>query len=183
MSWLNSDPNVEMNFVSGTLRVTVKSSKWIPLLIGVGVPTGILSIFLPHWNDLSEYVRGALVLGLLADAAALIYKLLGAEVVEFTEQHLTMYREMHGWERRREYPVKECHEMQWDEGSEGVPQGVMCKVGSKWIRFGEDISEQQANRIFLELQERLPGVCASVFSFAEEGDSFLRLGLGKGALR
>jgi hypothetical protein len=178
MSWLNSDPKVGMNFVSDTLRVTVKSSKWIPLLVGVGVPAGILSIFLPHWNDLSAFVRGGLILGLLADAAGLIYKLLGTEVGEFNEQHLTIYREIHGWERRREYPMKECREMQWDEGSEGVPQGVICRVGSKWIRFGADISEQQANRIFLGLQERLPGVCASVFSFTEEKDSLLQLGLG-----
>jgi hypothetical protein len=71
--------------------------------------------------------------------------------------------------------------MQWDEGegAEGDSQGVKFKAGSTWIRFGAEISEKQANDIFVALQNNLPAAAALVFSYPEEKGSFLKLGLSK----
>ena len=182
MSWWDTDPNVEMNFTSGILRVTVRSSpRLLVLLVGVGVPTVILAIFLPHWHGLSLLVRGAIVLGLLGHFGTFIFQLFGTEAIEFSPGSIVVCKEIRGWERRHEYLIAGCHEMQWDEGqgAEGDPQGVKFKAGSKWIRFGSGISEKQANDIFVALQNNLPSVAALIFSYSEEKSSFLKLGLSK----
>jgi hypothetical protein len=151
------------------------------LLVGVGVPVGVLAILLPHWHGLSLLVRSGVVLGLIGHFGAFIFKLYGTEVIEFSESGIAVCKEIRGWERRREYPVTDCREMQWDEGegAEGDPQGVKFKAGRKWIRFGSEISEKQANDIFVALQNNLPSAAALVFSYPEEKSSFLKLGLNK----
>ena len=182
MSWWDTDPNVEMNFTSGILRVTVRSSpRLLVLLVGIGVPTVILAIFLPYWHGFSLLVRGVIVLGLIGHFGTFIFKLFGTEVIEFSQGNIVVCKEISGWERRHEYPIAECHEMQWDEGegAEGDPQGVRFRAGRKWVRFGAEISEKQANNIFVALQNNLPAAAALVFSYPEEKSSFLKLGLSK----
>ena len=155
MSWWDTDPNVEMNFTSGILRVRVRSSpRLLVLLVGAGVPIVILAIFLPYWHGFSLLVRGVIVLGLIGHFCTFIFKLFGTEVIEFSQGSIVVCKEISGWERRHEYPIAECHEMQWDEGegTEGDPQGVKFKAGRKWARFGAEISEKQANDIFVALQ-------------------------------
>lgn len=178
MSWWNTNPVMQMNFVSGILHVTVRSSaRWFILVLGIAVPVGVLAVFLPYWHGLSLFVRTSILGALISDFGALFFKLSGTEVIEFSQNTFALTREIRGWERRREYPTADCREMQWDEGSEGVPQGLKCKAGQKWIRFAEDLTESQANEMFCELQNRLPVVAASVFSFSEGRKSFLELGL------
>jgi hypothetical protein len=58
---------------------------------------------------------------------------------------------------------------------EDEPQGIKCKAGSGWIHFAAEVSENQANEVFLKLQKELPAVAASVFAFPEEKSRFLRL--------
>jgi hypothetical protein len=182
MSWWDTDPNVEMNFGSGILRVKIRSSpRLLVLFVGVGVPVGILAIFLPHWHGFSLLVRGAVVLGLIGHFGTFIFRLFGKEVIEFSQSSIVVCKEVRGWERRHEYPIPECHEMQWDEGqgAEGDPQRVKFRAGRKWVRFGAEISEKQANDIFVALQNNLPAAAALVFSSPEEKSSVLKLGLNK----
>ena len=126
MSWWDNDPNIDMNSSSGILRVTVRSSpRLLVLLVGVGVPIVILAIFLPHWHGLSLLVRGAIDLGLLGHVGTFILQLSGTEAVEFSQGSIVACKEIRGWERRQEHSISGCHEMQWDEGqgAEGDSHG------------------------------------------------------------
>jgi len=178
MSRWNTNPQIGMSFSSGILRVTIRpSQRWFIVFVGVAVPFLILAVFLPRWHEFPLFARAGVIVALIADLGLLIFKLSGIEIIEFSQRVLAVTKEIRGWERRREYLVEVCREMQWDEGSEDEPRGIKCKAENQWIRFAAEVSENQANEIFVEVQKELPDVAAFLFSFPEERSRFLRLGL------
>ena len=70
------------------------------------------------------------VWGIVSWITALIFQLLGTEIIEFDSEMLTIRKEFHGWEVKREYRVKECRELKWMQGAEDTPQRLQCRIWS-----------------------------------------------------
>src|SRR5215472_7444461 len=118
MRLLNIDPTIDISTSSGTLRVTVKRRSWLILLFEGGILLIFITMTYRNWASMSHLFRILFVWAFVSGIAALIFQLSGTEIIEFDSERLTIRKEIHGWERKRKYRVKECHELEWMEGAE-----------------------------------------------------------------
>jgi len=138
MSWLSSDPLLEIVASVGLLRVTVKTQGFLPP---------------------------------------------GTEVIEINAQVLRVQKSRQGHETREEYGVGDCRELQWSKssgsgfGRGSHPRGLICKVGWKRIRFGHYLSEDQAIKVLVALQQALPEVAQILCSYPGGKKHFTTLDL------
>jgi hypothetical protein len=83
-------------------------------------------------------------------------------VVEFDATGIRIRKDILGWERMREYRIADCRSLEPHVKDEGDAYGLQCKVGWRTVRFGEYISEDQANEVLAALQRELPEVAAKL---------------------
>jgi len=150
---------------------------WLLLLLEVATVLFFAAVTYRNWLNMSFVFRVLFAWAGVSGAAALIFQLSGTEVIEFDAHKLTVRREIHGWERKREYSVDECRELQWMEGSEGSPRAMQCKVGWRTIKFGHYLSENQVIEILTALQQVLPDVAQKMCSYPAGKQHFTTLGL------
>jgi hypothetical protein len=175
-----NDAKVDVLASSGVLRVIVhpKPHWFVALLELVGMAIFVTIIY-RSWGQMHLTLRILFSAGFISTVLGLLYQMSGTEVIEFDAQKLTISKGVHGWERRREYQVKDCSELEWIEGSENTCPGLKCKVGWRTIKFGEYLSETQAVEILTALQRTLPDVAQRMCSFPEGKKHFITLGLNK----
>ena len=160
------------------LRVTIHPRvRWLLLLAEIAVSLIFAQTVYRGWAAMQVLFRVLVIWGLVGSAAALIYQLSGSEVIEFDEQRLTVCKEIHGWERKKEYPLAQCNELGWSSAGEDRRPGLTCKVGWRIVRLGIDLSEAEANEILVALQRNLPDVAQKICSFPGGKGHFLTLGL------
>lgn len=91
---------------------------------------------------------------------------------------LSIRKGIHGWERKREYQINECSNLEWDAGQKGGSY-LTCKVGRWPIKFGNRLSENDANEILSALQRTLPDVAQKLCTYPGGKEHFITLGLNK----
>ena len=116
-----------------------------------------------------------IIIGVLA----LVYRLSVTQIIEFDALRLTVCKDIHGWERKQEYQVTDCSELEWVPASNGRPAGLQCKVGWRKVLVGKDLSEDEAVEVLVALQANLPGVARKLCSYPNSKDHFITLGLGR----
>ena len=178
MRILNTDPTIEISTNSGILRVTIHPSRsWLLALFegGVILIFGIMTY--RNWGSMSQLFRVLFVSGTLSGAAALVFQLSGTEIIEISSDKLTVRKEIHGWERKREYSIEECRELQWMQGAEDTPQSLQFKNGWRTVTLGENLSENQAMEILTALQQSVPEAAQQLCSYPDGKKHFITLGL------
>lgn len=151
---------------------------WLVAIFEGAVILTFLVMTYRSWPNMSLTFRFLTVWGILSGIAALIFQLSGSEIIEFDAENLTITKEIHGWERKREYKVKECRELEWMQAAEDTPPKMQCKIGHRKIAFGENLTEDQAIQILTALQECLPEVAQQMCSYPGSKSHFITLGLG-----
>jgi hypothetical protein len=136
-------------------------------------------VFYRSWAIMPWFFRVVMVWVFISGLLALFYRLSGTHKIEFDSQRVTVTKEIHGWERRKEYQLKDCSELEWGEGSEGKPSGRKCKVGWKTVTLGDHLSEAEAVEILTALQRTLPDVAQKLWSYPGSKEHFVTLGLNK----
>ena len=180
MKPLGTDAKVDVLASSGMLTVTVHPKPhWLVALLELAGMVVFVTIIYRSWRQMDLTLRIIFSAGFISTGLGLLYQMSGTEVIEFAEQKLTVSKGVHGWERKREYQVEDCSELEWIEGSEDTHAGLKCKVGWRTIKFGEYISETEAIGILTALQETLPDVAQKMCSFPEGKEHFISLGLNK----
>jgi hypothetical protein len=178
MHILNTDPTIDISTSSGMLRVTVHPSRsWLVVICeSVAILSfGILTY--RYWGSMSQLFRVLFVSGTLSGAAALIFQLSGTEIIEISSEKLTVRKEIHGWERKRDYRIKECRELEWMQGAEDTPQSLQFKTGWGTVTLGENLSENQAIEILTALQQSVPEAAQQLCSYPDGKKHFITLGL------
>jgi Integral membrane protein (DUF2244) len=165
--------------ISGTVRVTVTPK---PLWIALTVEAVGIAIFGGYifraWVSMSLWYRALLVWTVAGAFVAWVYQMLGAEMIEFDTQKLSISRRSLGWTRTVEYPASDCHELEWREAqSEGDASRLQCKIGRRTIKFGEYISEEEAVEILAALQNNLPEVAQQLLATSDSKKHFTALNL------
>jgi hypothetical protein len=175
---LNTDPTIDISTSSGMLRVTVHPSRSWLVVICESVAILIFGIMTYRdWGSMSQLFRVLFVSGTLSAAAALIFQLSGTEIIEISSDKITVRKEIHGWERKREYSIKECRELEWVQGAEDTPQSLQFKTGWGTVTLGENLSENQAIEILTALQQSLPEAAQQLCSYPDGKKHFITLGL------
>ena len=165
---------------SGMLRVTIPPTRaWLLILPEIAVfLVGVIWVY-GFWTRISTLFHLLFIWGFVSATLAMIYQLSVTQVVEFDSQRMTLCKEIHGWERKKEYKIEGCSELEWSEGSEGQREALKCKVGRRTVKVCQDVSEAESVEILTALQRSLPEVAQRVCSYPEFKDHFLTLGLDK----
>jgi hypothetical protein len=177
MRLLNTDPTIDISASSGTLRVTVSRRSWLVVFFEGGVILTLVTMTYRSWASMAHMFRLLFVWGIVSGIAAPIFQLSGTEIIEFDSESMTIRKEIHGWERKREYSVRECSELEWTRGAEDTPQRLQCKIGHRTIGFGENLTEDQAIQVLAALQRSLPEVAHQLCSYPGSKTHFITLGL------
>jgi hypothetical protein len=168
---------VELKASSGMLSVTVHPRPhWLTGLAGLGADIFLFAVLYHFWSLLPLSFRAFWLLILVSALLSSIYQFFGEEIIEFDSQKLVIRKGIHGWERKREYQISECSELEWDEGRKGRSY-LTCRVG-RWPRqFGSGVSENDAIEILAALQRTLPEVAQKICAYSGGKRHFLTLGL------
>lgn len=178
MRFLSADPAIEISNSSGVLRVTIYPARsWPIALLEFVVLAAAAAVIFGKWASMPFEFRAVFVIGLLSGAAGLIFQISGTEVIEIDSNKMTLRKEVHGWERKREYEVRLCRELQWMERSEHSPQRLQFKIGWRTITVGRGLTENQAIQILTALQQALPKLAEQLCSYPEGKKHFSTLGL------
>jgi hypothetical protein len=170
-------PNVELKAGSGMLSVTVHPGlHWLAGLSALGADIFLSAVLYHFWPVMPLFLRLFWIFILVSALLSSIYQLFGEEVIEFDSQKLTIRKGIHGWERKREYQINECSELEWDKGRKGRSY-LTCKVG-RWPRqLGNGVSENDAIEILSALQRTLPEVAQKICAYPDGKQHFITLGL------
>jgi hypothetical protein len=164
---------------SGMLRVTIHPRRDLLAGLAALVWDAIFIVILyQFWLRIPFSFRVIWIAILFVTLLSLVYEFLGEEILEFDSQKLSICKGVHGWERKREYPIEQCSNLGWGQGRKGGPY-LACSVGRTSIKFGRRLSEAAANEILTVLQRTLPGVAQKVCSYPGSKEHFVTLGLNK----
>jgi hypothetical protein len=178
MHILNTDPTIDISTSSGVVRVTVHPScSWLVALFESSAVLVFGIMTYRYWGSMSQLFRGLFVLGTLSGAGALIFQLSGTEIIEISSGKLTIRKDIHGWERKREYAIKECRELEWMQSAEDTPQSLQFKNGWRTVKLGENLSENQAIEMLTALQNSVPDAAQQLCSYPDGKKHFITLGL------
>ena len=89
----------------------------------------------------------------------------------------TACKDIHGWERKKEYSIHDCSELEWDSGGENRRSGLRRRAGPETIYFAEELSEEEHIEIAVALQNHLPMVAQKICSYPNYKEDFITLGL------
>lgn len=177
MTGFLSGRKVELTASSGMLCVTVHPKPhWLAGLAGLGGDLIFAAVLYHFWFLMPLYLRLFWIVILVSTLLSLVYELFGEEIIEFDSQKLTIRKGIHGWERKREYRINECGELEWCAGRKGHSH-LTCKVGRWPKQFGNRLSENDANEILSALQRILPDVAQKICAHPGGKEHFITLGL------
>jgi hypothetical protein len=158
-----SGAKIDVVVASGVLRLTVNPRQhWLWILSEAVLIVLFSRYAFRDWATMPLMLKVFCVWGIGAAFLAWFYQLSGSEVIEFDATGIRVRKDILGWERMREYRIEECRSLEPHVKGEGDAYGLQCKVGWRTVRFGEYISEDQANEVLSTLQKELPDVAGKL---------------------
>lgn len=164
MSLIGPSAEVEIVNASGALRVTIKhkgfKSRLLFEVLTIGVAIFVGGVWPAGRREMAPLAT-TVVMVLIAD----LFRLVTAEVVEFTALHITLSQTGLLWKRAAKYALDSCSELEWLKawGSPGV---FRFKYGKAWVTFGRGLTWEQAFGVLAELRNSLPNVDRHLLSRA-----------------
>jgi hypothetical protein len=134
-------PRIRIVSSSGMLRVTIPPRRsWLLMLLEIAVVFAGMAWAYSLWMRISTLFHVLFVWALVSTVLAFIYQFSATQVVEFDSQRMTLCKEIHGWERKKDYKIQECSELEWSAGAEGEPDALKCSVRRGRITVCRDVS-------------------------------------------
>jgi hypothetical protein len=172
-------PKTELVASSGMVCVTVHPRPhMLAGLVALGADVIFAAVLYRFWSLAPLSVRVLWIVILVSALPSSVYQFFGEEIIEIDSQKLTIRKGIHGWERKREYQINECSNLEWKVGQKGGSY-LTCKVGRWPIKFGNRLSENDSNEILSALQQTLPDVAQKICAYPGGKEHFITLGLNK----
>jgi hypothetical protein len=147
---------------SGMLCVTIHPRRdWLAGLGALAADAVFVAILYQLWSRMPFTVRLIWIFILIFGSLSTVYEYLCDEILEFDSQKLTIRQGVHGWERKREYPIEQCSDLEWCQGRKGGSY-LAFRAGKHSIKFGKRLPEDTANEILIALQRALPDVAQKI---------------------
>jgi hypothetical protein len=110
---------------SGMLRVVLPPRRsWFLILLEIVLTSvGVIWVY-TLWARLSGLYHLLFLWGIATAFLVLIYQISVSQTIEFDSQRITVRKEFRGLERKKEYRVEDCSELEWQESSEGQPAAL-----------------------------------------------------------
>jgi hypothetical protein len=180
MDFLKRSAKIEIVASSGILRVTIPPTGSWPLIV-VAIATDVVFVAMMYtiWAQMPLWFHLFVIWVLVSSSIGLVFQLTATQIIEFDALRLMICKDIHGWERKKEYKIEDCSELEWLPAAKGRPAGLKCKVGWRTVILGKDMPEDEAVEVLSALQQYLPAVAQKLCSYPSSKDHFLTLGLGK----
>jgi hypothetical protein len=173
-------PKVDVVASSGMLRVTVNPRpNWLGMIAALAVAVFGAYTLYRDWAHFPLGIRVVWLWVVVSTVPLLVYQFFGEEIIEVDSRMLTIRKGVHGWERKREYRIEDCSELEWEKGRKGKSPGLTCRVGWRTVAFGDDLSEDDAIAILAALQQTLPAVAQKICAYPGGKEHFITLGLNR----
>jgi hypothetical protein len=170
-------PKVDVVATSGILCVTIHPRlNWQAAVAALGGDVIFAVVLYQAWSATPLSIRIVWLALLPFILLSTVYEFFGEEIIEIDSQKFTIRKGIHGWERKREYQIDECSNLEWSAGRKGGSH-LTCKVGRWPIVFAKKLSEADADKIFLALQQTLPDVAQKICASTGNKEHFITLGL------
>jgi hypothetical protein len=170
-------PKIDVVASSGMLRVTIHPRPdWQAAFAALGGDVIFAVVLYQVWSATPLSIRSVWLALLAFILLSSVYELFGEEIIEFDSQKFTIRKGIRGWERKREYQIDECSNLEWSAGRKGGSH-LTCKVRGWPITFAKRLSGTDADKIFLALQQTLPDVAQKICASTSNKEHFITLGL------
>jgi hypothetical protein len=180
MNFFKRRPRIGIVASSGILRVTVPPGQsWFFILVVLAAKAAVAVVAYNGWAQMPLWLRMWIVWVIIGGVLALVYQLSETRTIEFDALRLSVCKEIHGWERKQQFQIADCSELEWIRGSEGRSSGLKCKAGWRTVMVGKDMLEDEAVEVLVTLQTSLPAVAQKLCSYPNSKDHFSTLGLGQ----
>jgi hypothetical protein len=180
MDFFKRRTKIDVVASSGILRVTVPPGQsWFFILIVIATYLAFPVMIHNSWEQMPLWPRVLIMWVIISGALGVVYQLSATQIIEFNALCLRICKDIHGWERKQEYQIANCGELECVPASEGRSAGLQCKIGWRKVMVGKDQSEDEAIEVLAALQTSLPGVAQKLCSYPNTKDHFITLGLGK----
>src|ERR1700733_2801979 len=139
MDFFKRTAKIDIVASSGILRVTIPPRRrWFLILAVIAADVVFAAIIYSNWATTSVGIRIVFICGIISSAFSLSYQLLVTQIIEFDSLRLTVCKEFHGLERKREYQVADCSDLEWVRTAKGRSEGLQCKIGWRKVMVGKD---------------------------------------------
>ena len=155
---------VEMLSAPGLLRVTI-TPQFSVILVAVAAMGIAMCVVVWTTTPAPTYQR-AILCGLIGVfVSSLIWnELKGSEEIEFSRDRFAVRRTRPLSPKMFEFPLTACMQMELHSPGEGESEKLRCSVRGDRVTFGEDLTEDQAINILVELQRALPNEADHLFA-------------------
>jgi hypothetical protein len=179
MDFFKRSAKLEIVASSGILRVTVPPRQsWLLIVVAIATDAFFVAMIYRSWAQIPFWLHIFIIWVFISSGIGLLFQLSVTQMIEFDSLRLTVCKEIHGWERKKEYRVADCSDLEWVNASRGRSAGLQCKIRWRTIVVGKDLSEDEAAEVLAALQKSLPEVAQKLCSSPPGKDHFLTLGLG-----
>jgi|SRR5580658_679969 hypothetical protein len=180
MDFFKRTAKIDIVASSGILRVTVPPRRpWFLILATIATDLAFLAMIHNSWAQMPLWFQIFIIWVFVSSGIGLVFQLSVTQIIELDSLRLKVCKDFHGWERKREYEVADCSDLEWVNASRGRAAALECKIGWRTIVVAKDLSEDEAAEVLAALQKSLPDVAQTLCSSAPSKDHFLTLGLGK----
>jgi hypothetical protein len=127
------------------IGVTIPPTRsWFLILAALVGDVAFAAMTYSSWATTSLWIRLIFIWAIVGGALALVYQLAVTQIIAFDSLRLTICKEFNGWERKHEYQVADCSDLEWVGAAKGRPAGLQCKAGWRTVIVGKDPSEEEA---------------------------------------
>jgi hypothetical protein len=179
MDLFKRSAKIEIVASSGILRVTVPPRQPWLLIVAIATDVFFVAMIYNSWAQMPLWLRVFIIWVLISGGIGSVFQFSVMQIIEFDALRLTVCKEIHGWERKKEYQVADCSGLEWVNASKGRSAGLQCKVGWRTVIVAKDLSEGEAAEVLAALQKSLPEVAQKLCSYPNSKDHFITLDLGK----
>ena len=151
------------NTSSGTVRVTIHPcSNWLAISAEIAITLVVAYLLFRDWRQPSLPLRAFFIVILVAAALDFYFRLSRTQIIEFDSTKLTISTDLRGWNRKKEYPIQDCRELEWSPASGGSRSALTCRLDRNTILLAKDITEDESIEIVFALRQAYPEIAKTL---------------------
>jgi len=179
VNFFKRSAKIEIVASSGILRATIPPTRSRSLIVvAIALDVAFVAMMYTIWAQMPLWFHLSVIWVFVSSGIGLVFQLTATQIIEFDALRLMVCKDIHGWERKQEYPVADRSDLEWVSSSRGRSAGLQCKIGWRTVVVGKDRSEDEAAEVLAALQKSLPEVAQKLCSSRPGKEHFLTLGLG-----
>ena len=113
MDFFKRTAKIDIVASSGILRVTVPPRRpWFLILATIATDLAFLAMIHNSWAQMPLWFQIFIIWVFVSSGIGLVFQLSVTQIIELDSLRLKVCKDFHGWERKREYEVADCSDLE-----------------------------------------------------------------------